>query len=369
MARGPSRISYPASWRRVGPFLALLAFGLLFPAAIPAVERAEVVEIVDGDTVRIFTDGNIRTVRLIGIDAPERSHPSRPKEFQSDEASDFLATLCGGKIVEMEGGNEDTDRHGRLLRYLVLPPPDGRLVNREMVRHGYARVNRGFPFSREAEFTEAEKEARREGKGIWREGGLAESRWARSQGTPSVEVHSIGGGNYSVACCGMVKSGVGRDDLGKTVQEILRFRAEYSDKDFARSAREAGFHPIAAEMPPAASVTPSDAREFTPPHVSGPLPSGVIAWDEAHRHAGKEIVVEGKLVRVHRAGKVLYLNFHTNWKKYLTVVVMGKDLRKFPKNPEALYKGKTVRVRGKVTMYKDRPEMIIRSPKVISVIK
>ena len=367
--------------RSFRPFAVLLAIGLLFPSPVLARERAEVVEIVDGDTVRVFESGKIRTVRLIGIDAPERSHPSRTKEFLADDAADFLASLCGGKIVEMERGEEDLDRHGRLLRYLFLPPPDGRLVNREMVRHGYARAYRRFPFSREAEFLEAESVAQREGKGVWRDGGMEEARWAREHGTPSVEVLPLGGGTYSVACGGMVKSGVRRDELGKTVQEILRLRTENSDKDFTNAAREAGFLPLAAESPrtaadssatrsvPPPSPLPPAARDVLPQPSPAASPSGVVPWDEAHRHVGKEIVVEGTLVRIHRAKKVLYLNFHPNWKKYLTVVVLGKDLRSFPKNAETFYKGKTVRVRGKVTLYKDRPEIVVRSPKSITILK
>jgi DNA/RNA endonuclease YhcR with UshA esterase domain len=97
--------------------------------------------------------------------------------------------------------------------------------------------------------------------------------------------------------------------------------------------------------------------------------SRIIPWDEAHQHIGREIVVEGTVVRVHRGKKVLYLNFHPNWKKYLTLVVLGKDIRKFPKDAETFYKGKKVRVRGKVTLYNDRPEIVIRSPKAITILQ
>jgi endonuclease YncB( thermonuclease family) len=355
-----------ARYRRLlRAFVAVLAFWLLSPPGIRAEERVKVVEIVDGDTIRVQDGREIRTVRLIGIDAPERSHPSRPKEFQADEAAGHLAFLCGGKTVLLERGDEDLDRYGRLLRYMILPPPDGRLVNKEMVRQGYARIYRRFPFSREAEFSEAEEQARKEGKGVWREGGMAEARWAREQGTPAVEVLPLGGGKFAVVCGEMAKSGVGRDDLGKTVQDVLRLRTENSDRDFESAARESGFLPLA----PAGARSAAPTREPPPPPPERPLPQGIVSWDEAHRHVGQEVVVEGTLVRVHRGKKVLYFNFHPNWKKYLTVVVLGKDLRRFPKAPEAFYKGKTVRVRGKVSIYKGRPEIVIRSPGAITILK
>ncbi|MGB7630987.1 MAG: thermonuclease family protein, partial [Candidatus Deferrimicrobium sp.] len=90
-----------------------------------AAETGVVDEVVDGDTLRVRTDGSAEpvTVRLIGIDAPERSHPSIGKEFFSDEAAFHLASLCRGKTVRMEKDAEETDKYDRLLRYVFLPPP------------------------------------------------------------------------------------------------------------------------------------------------------------------------------------------------------------------------------------------------------
>jgi micrococcal nuclease len=344
--------------------IALLLWLFAFPFAF-AQETAHVVEVVDGDTLRVLSGADTRTVRLIGIDAPERSHPSRPKEFLADEAAARLASLCEGKTVRMERGDEDTDRYGRLLRYLFLPAPDGRLVNREMVRDGYARAYRRFPFSREAEFSEAEGKARREEKGIWREKGMAEVRWLLRHGAPAVEVRPLSGDRYAVVCGGMAKTGVSRDELAKTVQEVLLWRTENSDGDFEKAAGNAGFLPLPAERPRADAVTPA----ASPPTPVRPLPPGVVSWEEAHRHIGRHVVVEGTLVRTHRAKKVLYLNFHPNWKKYLTVVILGRNLARFPKDAEKFYRGKTVQVRGEVTLYKGRPEIVVRSPEAITLLK
>jgi len=351
--------------RLITAFVAVLAIGLFPPAAIHAQESGKVVEIVDGDTLRVLTGQETRAVRLIGIDAPERSHPSRPKEFLSDEAAAILASLCEGKTVRMERGDEDVDRYGRLLRYVYLPPPDGRLVNREMVRQGYARVYRRVRFSREAEFSEAEEQARREEKGIWQERGMAEVRWLQQHGALAVEVRPFSGDRYAVVCGGMAKAGVGRDELAKTVQDVLRWRIENSDGDFEKTAREAGFLPLPPEGPRAG---PGSAAA-SPPLPARPLPPGVLSWEEAHRHIGREVAVEGTLVRTHRAKRVLYLNFHPNWKKYVTVVVLGRDLARFPRDAEKFYRGKTVRVLGEVTLYKGRPEIVVRSPEAITVLK
>jgi micrococcal nuclease len=347
-------------------FAAVLAIGLLFPPAILAQETGTVADVVDGDTLLVRIGEEPLTVRLIGIDAPERSHPSKPKEFLADEAAGTLSSLCKGKTVRMERGDEDADRHGRLLRYVYLLAPDGRLLNKEMVRRGVARVYRRFRFSREAEFSEAEGEARQEERGIWREKGMAEVRWLRQHGAQrAVEILLLSGERYAVVYDGMAKPGIPPDRLAKTVQDVLRWRAENSDREFGNAARKGGFLPLSAAGRNADS-TPA-APSSPPP--AGSLSGEVVSWEEAHRIVGREVVVEGKLVRTHRASMALYLNFHPNWKKYVTVVILGRDLERFPKDAEGYYKGKTVRVRGEVTLYKGRPEIVVRSPEAITIVK
>ncbi len=135
----------------------VLLLGLL---AVPArgAETGVVDEVVDGDTLRVRVSGSVEavTVRLIGIDAPERSHPVVGKEFFSDESAAHLASLCRGRTVRMEKDAEETDTYDRLLRYVFLPPPDGRLLNEEMLRVGMARSYTRFPFSRTVAFLAAE---------------------------------------------------------------------------------------------------------------------------------------------------------------------------------------------------------------------
>jgi micrococcal nuclease len=349
----------------------LAVFFLLLPGLLagsaPAAETGVVDEVVDGDTLLVRTGGSAEavTVRLVGIDAPERSHPSLGKEFFSDEAAAHLASLCRGKAVRMEKDAEETDKYDRLLRYVFLPPPDGRLLNEEMLRTGAARAYTRFPFSRKEAFLAAEGRARREGKGLWKDGGMAEARWLAAGNAVPVEVYPSGGRTFVLAHKGLAKAGVERGDLPKEIEGILRLRGELSDTEFASKSRDRGFRPIdMSKAGPAGSGSP----EQRPPRPAPAIRGTVIPWEEAHRHGGEEIVVEGTIVRTHRAEKVLHLNFHANWKRYLTLVIFVKDLPLFPGNPETAYKGKKVRVRGEVKLYKDRPEMVVRSPEDITVV-
>ena len=305
------------------------------------------------------------TVRLIGIDAPERTHPSLGKEFFSDESAAFLASLCRGKTVRMEKDAEETDKYDRLLRYVFLPPPDGRLLNEEMLGAGMARAYTRFPFSRKDAFLAAEGRARREGKGLWKDGGMAEARWLAAGNAAPVDVYPSGGRTFVLAHKGLAKAGVERGDLPKEIEGILRLRGELSDTEFASKARDRGFRPIdPSNAGPAGSESPGQRALLPAPAIGGT----VIPWEEAHRHQGEEIVVEGTIVRTHRAEKVMYLNFHANWKRYLTLVILVKDLPRFPADPEKAYRGRKVRVRGEVKLHKDRLEMVVRSPEDITVV-
>src|SRR5512139_3444458 len=106
-----------------------LASALLFPLLAFAAERAKVVRVVDGDTIKVKIGRVTETVRLIGVDTPETVHPNRPVEYFGREASTFTKRKAQGKRVWLEDDPECTnrDRYGRLLRYVYLP--DGTLLN------------------------------------------------------------------------------------------------------------------------------------------------------------------------------------------------------------------------------------------------
>ncbi|MBP2675238.1 MAG: nuclease (SNase domain protein) [Deltaproteobacteria bacterium] len=350
---------------RRGEALTLLAafvFSLSFArGGLLAAETAVVEEVPDGDTLRVLVGGASETVRLIGIDAPERSHPTVGREYHGDESAALLSSLCLGKTVRMEAGDEDRDRYDRLLRFVFLPPPDGRLLNLEMIRAGAARAYTKYPFPRRDEFLAAENLARREGKGLWKDGGAAEARWLVSGKGPRAEVYPSGGGTFLVVHKGWARDGVERGNLSKEIDWVLKARAESSDAEFARRARERGYRPVdpAGDIPapPAGSADAADRRG-----------GSAVSWEEAHRHVDERIVVEGTIVRTHRTASVLYLNFHPNWKRYLTVVIRSKDLPLFPADPETAFKGRKIRARGEVTLFKGRLEMVVRDPADIVVV-
>jgi len=96
-------------------------------------------------------------------------------------------------------------------------------------------------------------------------------------------------------------------------------------------------------------------------------PSDIIDWRDAAQHYGQEKTVEGRIVASNNTGKVCFLNFHTNWKKYFTAVIFASDFKKFPDHPEDCYLNRKVRVRGLIKEYKGKPEIILKSPAQIEI--
>jgi endonuclease YncB( thermonuclease family) len=85
-----------------------------------------VTHVVDGDTVDL---DNGETVRLVGIDTPERG------ECGYDEARDALVDLVDGKRITLGASDEDRDRYDRLLRYVDVGKVDAGL---QLIKQGLA---------------------------------------------------------------------------------------------------------------------------------------------------------------------------------------------------------------------------------------
>ena len=131
----------------------------------PAREGAEVRRVIDGDTIVVATAAGEETVRLLGIDTPERA----PQECGHRAATRALERLAGGREVELvtDPTQDRRDRHGRLLAY--VDTPGGRDLGEQVVRRGWARVYVfDQPFARVAEYRDAYDEARARRAGLFR---------------------------------------------------------------------------------------------------------------------------------------------------------------------------------------------------------
>jgi micrococcal nuclease len=135
--------------------------------------RGEVIEHVDGDTLRLRVFNPpaglraVETVRLLGVDTPETVHPNKPVERFGKEASAFTQSRLSGKTVYAAFDWDLRDRYGRLLAYIYTAP--GECFNAEIIRQGYGYAYLRFPFRFQDEFKEIERQARQAGRGLWGE--------------------------------------------------------------------------------------------------------------------------------------------------------------------------------------------------------
>jgi micrococcal nuclease len=129
--------------------------------------EGRVLRVVDGDTIHVQVGGRDERVRYIGIDTPEEVKPGTPVQCYARAAAAANRRLVAGREVRLVPDVESRDRFGRLLAY-VYRSEDGRFVNAELVRDGFARTLTIPPNVRHAEgLADLAGEARRAGRGLW----------------------------------------------------------------------------------------------------------------------------------------------------------------------------------------------------------
>ncbi|PKQ27325.1 MAG: hypothetical protein CVT64_02555 [Actinobacteria bacterium HGW-Actinobacteria-4] len=108
--------------------------------------------VIDGDTIIVVRGGVEETVRLIGIDTPER------EECGYEDARQFMVDIVlDQEVALVAGATTDRDSYGRLLRYVEYGGLD---VGLGQIAEGYAvarydsRTNQPHP--REDVYREAD---------------------------------------------------------------------------------------------------------------------------------------------------------------------------------------------------------------------
>ena len=140
------------------PWLVSLLVGIILTFASQAIAEqftGKVVGVTDGDTIKVMRSGKAEKIRLAGIDCPERKQAfgTRAKQFTSD--------MAFGKVVTVKV--ETVDQYGRTVGEVILP--DGRSLNHELVKAGFAWWYRQY--SRDISLGQLEEEARIAKRGLW----------------------------------------------------------------------------------------------------------------------------------------------------------------------------------------------------------
>lgn len=123
--------------------------------------EGHVVCVSDGDSVVLIDAAQQEhTLRLAGIDAPERGQAFGPA------ARLVLAQAVLGRVVRFE--IQKRDRYGRAVGRLVVDDTDValRLVEQGLAWH-YTRYTHEQPEPERRRYAEAELKARQAGRGLW----------------------------------------------------------------------------------------------------------------------------------------------------------------------------------------------------------
>ena len=136
---------------------------------IPSNKEYGLIDVVDGDTIKIKDEnGNIISVRMIGIDAPE-SNTTRYgyAECFGKEAKGHLEELLRGEDnvqLEFDTTQGNYDKYNRLLAYVISR---GTNINKKMIDDGFAfEYTYNLPYNYQSEFKEAQKDATLSGRGL-----------------------------------------------------------------------------------------------------------------------------------------------------------------------------------------------------------
>ena len=127
-------------------------------------EKTTVTRVVDGDTIVISTG---EKVRFILVNTPESVHPDDSKNTEFGTiSSDFTKERLLDQTIYLEKDVSDTDRYGRLLRYIYLE--DGTFFNELLVKEGYAQLSTFPPDLKYLDIIQtAETYARENDLGLW----------------------------------------------------------------------------------------------------------------------------------------------------------------------------------------------------------
>ncbi|MDR4510016.1 MAG: thermonuclease family protein [Candidatus Brocadiaceae bacterium] len=161
----------------------LIVFTLFLSLTLYAQSREiiTVLEVIDGDTLRVNYYGQEKIVKLVGIDTPENRVNTKAQNDANRNKKDIDAIIDMGKIasdyvssmvkkgdkVALEFDVQFKDRYERLLGYVFLE--NGKMLNEEIVKAGYASPVRIPPNLKYKKiFMDAFRDAKKKSIGFWR---------------------------------------------------------------------------------------------------------------------------------------------------------------------------------------------------------
>jgi len=149
----------------------LLIITLFYPSIVLA--RNEKIEVTlakctDGDTASFNYNGEVIKARFLAIDTPESVHPTIGEEPYGKEASEYTCnalTNANQIMLEFDPNSDELDKYDR---YLVWVYVDNKLLQKELVNNGLAKVAYLYnDYLYTSELEQAQATAQTNQIGIW----------------------------------------------------------------------------------------------------------------------------------------------------------------------------------------------------------
>ena len=118
--------------------------------------HGQVIDVLDGDTVKLRSDWHVYKIRLAGIDAPEK------QQSYGVQSKTYLEHLIADKDVAVKVSS--CDQYGRYIAKIYL---NGKDINGEMIRSGYAWHY--YHFDSNPVYAVFMLDAQRSNRGLWQE--------------------------------------------------------------------------------------------------------------------------------------------------------------------------------------------------------
>lgn len=148
--------------------LPITLFIFLFLSVPSFAWEAEVISVVDGDTINVKNTetGEQQCIRLYGVDAPEGKGRSWEPQRYSRQATNFTKELLPrGSRVTVFPVNED--RYSRIVGG-VITLPDGYIVQEELLKAGLVWVDTYY-CKNCPDWLDMQKETRECKRGLWQD--------------------------------------------------------------------------------------------------------------------------------------------------------------------------------------------------------
>lgn len=122
----------------------------------------------------------------------------------------------------------------------------------------------------------------------------------------------------------------------------------------------------AQDTPP---PTPAPVAEVSSGGSAEPAAPGetLVSWDEADKHVGEDVTVTGKIADVHCSQLNCLLAFEPSFNRFTAVVPVNRFDIFPPEQLQANWKGKQVRVSGRIIDNGNKPEIIVQSADALRI--